>query len=937
VAKIRTQCKHCEAKFGADSSAIGQRKMCPSCKRPFVVEAIADETTPAPAAPPTPRGGSAPRVPSPSTRRAELKRGEIIKYASIAGIIIGSVLAVALAIWFSRSVTSDRYAAFDTSYEEINDGYRTPSHKELPNPHDYNSITPRSNGEIVVYGSDGKALLGVLQKPTGVAPFPAVVFCHGGFALGQLDQESVEPLIEKGFAVFCPSWRGENGNDGEFTLYYGESADAIAAMEHLRRRPDIIEDSIFLAGHSIGATVAMLASVRSDIPRGVAAVGGVMDIEAITRKMPLSQFIDSPIRLQKKDLRLRSPAAFLRDIDCPVRLYYGEEDAPEMIRQGEEIQSSAKKIGLPITCEVHEGLDHLSALSPSMSDAAEFFSALLKEPRKKPLPPVVENHFWSRIGSDLTHTRGIRWRTDQAKELSIEWPSIVPTKPTKLLAGTALGVRADLPFPSATSGDWTYMQTLNTVYFGNIRTKQVRAFTGVSPGHGLVLDISPDGKYFCWRGPNSPSGFSVYGTDDGRLVHKNDDAISCRFAKDGLLFWKMTPDKDSQKYATHFWNGYKIWKLNLTTRESEPVVEVHNGGCWAVSPDRRHLAISQPANKNAFVIPARGFEVFKADPAETELLAIDIETGKTVGKSRYQQTSSGHSLAFSPDGRHVATIAGDLITIWEFTTGKLIVGTGTPLVKLERKKGTIDWLGKEVLVLNKKEAISARTGAHLGTISKSFDTMTQDMQFALLPPDLASILGENHNLLNPRCVSLTFTGHVTTGDVTKDDDNLKRFLTEAVEIKLGVAAVEPGECPLTIEVAYTERAAPGKAQAKAYLANGVQCDSGGRIRRHLPAAEILSVTLSLTLKRNDTGDVLWQGMSDSGKQPRAFELSMPAKIQYQAASIKGAITSINTRDFPGIIPREKELAGKFPMRLSLEQAERIVDVVEPQKSTPWNP
>jgi carboxymethylenebutenolidase len=75
-------------------------------------------------------------------------------------------------------------------------------------------VAPRSGvarGEVVSFRSGNLKLYGLLYRPDGAGPFPAVVYNHG--APGMLSQEAFEELgpvlVKRGWVFFGPYRRGQ--------------------------------------------------------------------------------------------------------------------------------------------------------------------------------------------------------------------------------------------------------------------------------------------------------------------------------------------------------------------------------------------------------------------------------------------------------------------------------------------------------------------------------------------------------------------------------------------------------------------------------------------------------------------------------------------------------------------------------------------------------
>lgn len=118
---------------------------------------------------------------------------------------------------------------------------------------------------------DGLHLRGVIDRPEGDAPCPAVVMLHGftgdmGDRPGTLFQEIAERLTAAGVAAIRFDFNGHGGSDGDFTRMdvLNEIEDAIAVLSYVRSLGWVSE--IRLLGHSQGGVVAgMMAGLYHDV------------------------------------------------------------------------------------------------------------------------------------------------------------------------------------------------------------------------------------------------------------------------------------------------------------------------------------------------------------------------------------------------------------------------------------------------------------------------------------------------------------------------------------------------------------------------------------------------------------------------------------------------------------------------------------------------
>jgi dipeptidyl aminopeptidase/acylaminoacyl peptidase len=221
---------------------------------------------------------------------------------------------------------------------------------------------------VVHYTSQGRQLLAWLAKPAGNGPHPAVLWAHGGWALGGGDFDDVKPFVDAGYVVLLPAWRGENGNPGDFEMLFGEVDDAEAALNYLANLPGVDRSRLYAGGHSAGATLVMLLAERSPLLRRAAACGGLPDMAAVVAATREPPFDGTPFDWSNaKECELRSPARFVGDLHCPLALFYGEDETVYRA-QAEHMKRLATQAGKAVTVKWFPGTDHFSALPQAVTE-----------------------------------------------------------------------------------------------------------------------------------------------------------------------------------------------------------------------------------------------------------------------------------------------------------------------------------------------------------------------------------------------------------------------------------------------------------------------------------------------------------------------------------------------------------------------------------------
>jgi len=160
----------------------------------------------------------------------------------------------------------------------------------LPSP------TVPAGAEVVSFHSGDLTLQGLLYKPEGRGPFPAVVYNHGS-ARGMLSEQAFEALgpvfASHGWVFFGPYRRGQ-GRSASAGPYIGDEIaaaekkggvaagattmvrlletdhlnDQLAALTWLRAQKFVKPDQIAVAGNSFGGIETVLGAERASYLRG---------------------------------------------------------------------------------------------------------------------------------------------------------------------------------------------------------------------------------------------------------------------------------------------------------------------------------------------------------------------------------------------------------------------------------------------------------------------------------------------------------------------------------------------------------------------------------------------------------------------------------------------------------------------------------------------
>lgn len=242
--------------------------------------------------------------------------------------------------------------AFTTTLaREENDDYSIPA-------------PPEGLFEQVSYSSKvGDLAAYVSSDPGDGEKHPMIIWVVGGWGNGIDDfpwtypewdnDQTGSAFWQAGVLTMYPSFRGGNGNPGNYEALFGEVDDIVSAYEYAASLPYVDPERIYLGGHSTGGTRALLASEYTDKFRAVFCFGPVDEIKYHNN----TQFT---FDMDNEDeYIMRSPIHWLDDIKSPTFLIEGREGNSENLERMLEESENDKLHGYVI-----EGADHFSTLAP---------------------------------------------------------------------------------------------------------------------------------------------------------------------------------------------------------------------------------------------------------------------------------------------------------------------------------------------------------------------------------------------------------------------------------------------------------------------------------------------------------------------------------------------------------------------------------------------
>lgn len=199
-----------------------------------------------------------------------------------------------------------------------------------------------------------KGKLYVAKK--SATPKALIIFNHDGISgISKYHELSSLRLASQGFAVFSPSYRGEDGSEGQIEIAKGEVDDVINVLPLLRSV--VKTDSVYLMGASHGALISLLAASRlapGEI-KGVIFAYGVADIYSWwdylkkagkLGKDPITKrtYGDGP-QARPQSFSIRHGLTAAEKLQVPILILQGGQDNITPPQQGRILAQTLKERG----------------------------------------------------------------------------------------------------------------------------------------------------------------------------------------------------------------------------------------------------------------------------------------------------------------------------------------------------------------------------------------------------------------------------------------------------------------------------------------------------------------------------------------------------------------------------------------------------------------
>jgi dipeptidyl aminopeptidase/acylaminoacyl peptidase len=228
------------------------------------------------------------------------------------------------------------------------------------------ALRSRKQGVLLyrlTYVSEGYKVKGYLAVPESGTPSPGLIFCRGGIRkVGMVRKRRIMSMALRGYAVFAPFYRGNEGGEGREDFGGEDRFDVFHAITLVQSLPEVEPGPIPLIGFSRGAIMALLAARLCEGVGPVVVWGGVSDLfetyeERVDLRRMLKRVVGNP-RKQPEAYESRSPVCWIEEIKAPVLIVHGTLDAQVSVTHARKLAEGLEAAGKDYAMELYEGLGH---------------------------------------------------------------------------------------------------------------------------------------------------------------------------------------------------------------------------------------------------------------------------------------------------------------------------------------------------------------------------------------------------------------------------------------------------------------------------------------------------------------------------------------------------------------------------------------------------
>jgi len=205
------------------------------------------------------------------------------------------------------------------------------------------------------------------QIKSAAAPlerYPALIYCRGGIGnVGKVRPHWIDSFASRGYVVFAPCYRGNEGSEGRDEFGGADREDVNAAFRILAALPFVDRERISIMGFSRGAINAVHTAVAMPETHRLVLWGGVADLartyeERIDLRRMMKRVVGGSTGKVPEAYKERSPLAYAERIPCPTLIIHCTADKQVDVGHGLRMYHRLEAAGRPVKMHLYEGYGH---------------------------------------------------------------------------------------------------------------------------------------------------------------------------------------------------------------------------------------------------------------------------------------------------------------------------------------------------------------------------------------------------------------------------------------------------------------------------------------------------------------------------------------------------------------------------------------------------
>ncbi|MHC4662151.1 MAG: alpha/beta hydrolase family protein [Planctomycetota bacterium] len=239
--------------------------------------------------------------------------------------------------------------------------------------------------EKISYMCKDLSLKALLFKPEAADndKFPAVIYCHAGTdGMQGGDISFCEKLMEEGYVVAAPEFRGQGGSEGKVEFAGGEVEDVKSLLKHMKELGCVNMDKVVIVGEKLGATIALLACADGLDVRACAVVTPVTDFQKLFEKnkdLAEEAARTSGIKSDNADeWEKRSPASCMEKFKIPLGVIHSKKNGTIDVSHSRALAKLAGQAGAKVKTKYLRG-EESRLIENAPKDVFKFVFSFIKK------------------------------------------------------------------------------------------------------------------------------------------------------------------------------------------------------------------------------------------------------------------------------------------------------------------------------------------------------------------------------------------------------------------------------------------------------------------------------------------------------------------------------------------------------------------------------